>query len=54
VTQRVGLAALVFVFISVCGFGQSLPDISSVKDLPATMPPSPNTATQPAFHSFAI
>jgi hypothetical protein len=41
VTQRVRLAALVFVFISVCGFGQSLPDISSVKDLPATMPPSP-------------
>ena len=41
VTQRVGFAALVFLFISVCGFAQSLPDISSVKDLPATTPPSP-------------
>src|SRR3979411_1267832 len=41
VTQRVGFAALVLLFISVCGFAQSLPDISSVRELPATAPPTP-------------
>jgi hypothetical protein len=43
VTQRVGFApsVVVILFISVCGFAQSLPDISSVKDLPATTRPSP-------------
>jgi hypothetical protein len=41
VTQRVGFAALVLLFIPVCGFAQSLPDISSVRELPATAPPTP-------------
>lgn len=41
--QRVGFAPLVLVtmFVSVCAFSQSLPDIGSVKDLPATESPSP-------------
>jgi len=43
VTQRVGFAPLVLIilFISVCAFSQSLPDIDTVKDLPATESPSP-------------
>jgi hypothetical protein len=41
VTQRVGFAPLVILFLSVCGFAQTLPDISSVKDLPTTTPPKP-------------
>jgi hypothetical protein len=43
VTQRVGFAPLVLatLFISVCAFPQSLPDIGSVKDLPSTESPSP-------------
>ena len=43
VTQRVGFApsVLVILFISVCGLAQSLPDISTIKDLPATTRPSP-------------
>ena len=42
-TQRVGFAPLVLatLFISVCAFSQSLPDIGSVKDLPSTESPSP-------------
>ena len=42
-TQRVEFAALVLMtmFVSVCAFSQSLPDIESVKDLPATESPSP-------------
>ncbi|MGZ4895226.1 MAG: hypothetical protein ACXVJ0_02230 [Candidatus Angelobacter sp.] len=42
-TQRVGFAPtiLVILFISVCGLAQSLPDISTIKDLPATTRPSP-------------
>lgn len=42
-TQRVGFAPLVLItlFISVCAFSQSLPDIGTVKDLPATESPSP-------------
>lgn len=42
-TQRVGFAPLVLItlFISVCAFSQSLSDIGSVKDLPATESPSP-------------
>jgi hypothetical protein len=41
VTQRVGFAPLVILFLSICGFAQRLPDISSVKDLPTTTPPKP-------------
>jgi hypothetical protein len=43
VTQRVRFSSLVLaiLFISVCAFSQSLPDIESVKDLPATESPSP-------------
>jgi hypothetical protein len=43
VTQRVGFASfvLVILFISVSGFAQSVPDILSVKDLPATTTPAP-------------
>ena len=42
-TQRVGFAPLVLMtmFVSVCAFSQSLPDIATVKDLPATESPSP-------------
>ncbi len=42
-TQRVGFATLVLmtIFVSVCAFSQSLPDIATVKDLPATESPSP-------------
>ena len=42
-TQRVGFAPLVLItiFISVCAYSQSLPDIESVKDLPSTESPSP-------------
>ena len=28
-------------FIAVCGFAQSLPDVSSIKDLPSSTPPRP-------------
>jgi hypothetical protein len=31
----------VILFLSICGFAQRLPDISSVKDLPTTTPPKP-------------
>jgi hypothetical protein len=43
VTQRVGFAPLVLItlFVSVCAFSQSLPDIDSVKNLPATESLSP-------------
>lgn len=42
-TQRVGFTPFVLItlFISVCAFSQSLSDIGSVKDLPATESPSP-------------
>ena len=42
-TQRVGFAPLVLItiFISVCAYSQSLPDIESVRDLPSTESPSP-------------
>ena len=42
-TQRVGFApfVLIILFISVCAFSQSLPDVVTVKDLPATESPSP-------------
>lgn len=42
-TQRVGFTPLVLVimFVSVCAYSQSLPDIGSVKGLPATESPSP-------------
>ncbi len=42
-TQRVGYGSLVvaILFSSVCAFSQSLPDIATVKDLPATESPSP-------------
>lgn len=42
-TQRVGFTpfVLVILFVSVCAFSQNLPDIGSVKDLPATESPSP-------------
>jgi len=35
------LAVLLVLFFAVCGFAQSLPDVSSVKDLPSTKTPSP-------------
>jgi hypothetical protein len=43
VTQRVGFTSLVLasLFISLCAFSQSLPDVKTVKDLPATEAPSP-------------
>jgi hypothetical protein len=43
VTQRVGFAPFVFIvlFVPICAFSQSLPDVGSVKDLPATESPSP-------------
>jgi len=43
VTQRVGYGSLVvaILFSSVCAFSQSLPDLATVKDLPATESPSP-------------
>ena len=41
-TQRVGVAPFVLITLfSVCAFSQSLPDIGTVKDLPATESPSP-------------
>ena len=49
-TQRVALSpaflavfffSLAVFFFSICGFGQSLPDVASVKDLPSTSRPSP-------------
>ena len=42
-TQRVGFTPFVLLtlFISVCAYSQNLPDIGSVKDLPATESPSP-------------
>lgn len=42
-TQRVVVAPFVLIalFISVCAFSQSLPDVATVKDLPATESPSP-------------
>lgn len=35
------LAVLLVLFFAVCGFAQSLPDVSSAKDLPSTKTPSP-------------
>ncbi|HET9184452.1 MAG TPA: hypothetical protein VFP59_20205 [Candidatus Angelobacter sp.] len=35
------LPILAILFLSICGFAQSLPDVSSVKDLPSTTPVSP-------------
>ncbi|HEV7521254.1 MAG TPA: hypothetical protein VGP89_09160 [Candidatus Angelobacter sp.] len=54
-TQRVGFAPLVILFISICGFAQSLPDISSAKELPATTPPSPRyqRVSPPSIHTQA-
>ena len=41
-TQRVVAVPIVLIaFFSVCAFSQSLPDIGTVKDLPATESPSP-------------
>jgi hypothetical protein len=57
VTQRVGFTHLVLItmFVSVCAFSQSLPDIGSVKDLPATESPSPKyqRVSPIAIHSHA-
>jgi hypothetical protein len=52
-------AVLLVSLIAVCGFAQSLPDIASVKDLPATTTPKPKYLRlaplslhgQPDFHS---
>jgi hypothetical protein len=43
VTQRVGFGSflLAILFTSVCAFSQNLPDLATVKDLPATESPSP-------------
>ena len=42
-TQRVGFGSFVLaiLFTSVCAFSQNLPDLATIKDLPATESPSP-------------